>query len=193
MAYTTNNPNVDVAGGTLGTTIADGADVAQGATTDAAVTTDVNATNSSKLRGLVKILADVWDSVNDRLKVDGSGVTQPVSGTVTANQGTAGGVAWPVKGDKTNNGQAPGVTNLGTLPAIATAAAPSYTEGQQVGLSTDLAGTLRSTTGGGSGSSGAIVVRDGANNQRVYDQTLQRAIEDLTEEVRELSRRIFEE
>lgn len=47
------------------------------------------------------------------------------------------------RGDKTSNAQVPGATNLGTLPAIATAAVPSYTEGQQVGLSTDLAGKLR--------------------------------------------------
>jgi hypothetical protein len=64
-------------------TIADGADAAEGFTTDAAVVSDANGTVSSKLRGLVKIFADVWDSVNHRLKVDGSGVTQPVSGTVT--------------------------------------------------------------------------------------------------------------
>lgn len=72
-------------------TIADGADVVEGATVDAAVVTDVNGTVSGKLRGLVKILAAVWDSVNGRLKVDGSGVTQPVSGTVTANPATAAG------------------------------------------------------------------------------------------------------
>ena len=60
-------------------TIADGADVAQGATTDVAVTGDNAGTLSAKLRGLNKLFANVWDSVNGRLKVDGSGVTQPVS------------------------------------------------------------------------------------------------------------------
>jgi hypothetical protein len=60
--------------------IADGADVTEGALADAAVVTDSNGTLSGKIRGLVKILADVWDSINHRLKVDGSGVTQPVSG-----------------------------------------------------------------------------------------------------------------
>lgn len=69
-------------GGGGAVTIADGADVAEGATTDAAVTTDVAGTVSGKLRGLVKILGSVWDSVNSRLKVDGSGVTQPVSGSL---------------------------------------------------------------------------------------------------------------
>ena len=64
-------------------TIADGADVTQGAIADAAVSSDAPGTVSAKLRGLVKIQASVWDSVNGRLKVDGSGVIQPVSGTVS--------------------------------------------------------------------------------------------------------------
>jgi hypothetical protein len=70
-------------------TIADGADVTQGAIADAAVTSDVNGTLSAKLRGLVKILADAWDSANHRIKVDGSGVTQPVSGTVSVTNFTS--------------------------------------------------------------------------------------------------------
>ena len=80
-------------------TIADGADVAEGATTDAAVTGDNTGSVSAKLRGLSKILADVWDSVNHWLKVSIQNTsiavtgtfwqaTQPVSGTVTANAGT---------------------------------------------------------------------------------------------------------
>src|SRR3954466_5157023 len=83
--------------------IQDGSDVAQGTTTDTAVTGDNPGTQAAKLRGLAKILADIWDSVNHRIKVDGSGVTQtvigsvnvsnfpgtqPVSGTVTTNAGT---------------------------------------------------------------------------------------------------------
>lgn len=68
-------------GGGGAVTVADGADVTQGALADAAVVTDANGTLSGKLRGLVKILASVWDSINGRLKVDGSAVTQPVSGT----------------------------------------------------------------------------------------------------------------
>lgn len=48
-----------------------------------------------------------------------------------------------VAGSETNNGAAPGTNDVGTLPAVATAAAPSYTEGRQVALSTNLAGTLR--------------------------------------------------
>lgn len=40
-----------------------------GTTADAAVSTDTTGTLSGKLRGLVKILADVWDSTTGRLKV----------------------------------------------------------------------------------------------------------------------------
>jgi hypothetical protein len=65
--------------GTFATSTADGANAALGTTTDPAVASDANGTLSGKLRGLVKILADVWDSTNHRLKVDGSAVTQPVS------------------------------------------------------------------------------------------------------------------
>lgn len=79
--------------------VKDGNDVTEGAKADTAIT-DSTTTNTkmSFLKGVVKILADIWDSVNHRIKVDGSGVTQPVSGTfwqatqpvsgtVTANQG----------------------------------------------------------------------------------------------------------
>lgn len=69
-------------GGGGAVTVADGANVVEGTTTDAAVTTDVVGTLSAKLRGLVKILGSVWDSANGRLKVDGSAVTQPVSGSL---------------------------------------------------------------------------------------------------------------
>ena len=50
-------------------TVADGADVTIGAIADAAVASDTTGTISGKLRGLVKILANVWDSGNSRLNV----------------------------------------------------------------------------------------------------------------------------
>jgi hypothetical protein len=68
-------------------------------------------------------------------KVDASG------STVAATQSGT----WSVVGTKTNNTAAPGADNFGVLPAIATAIAPSYTEGNLVGLSTDLAGAIRIT------------------------------------------------
>jgi hypothetical protein len=69
----------------------------------------------------------------------GGGTAIPVSGTVTITpSGTQ-----TVAGNKTNNNAAPGATNVGTLPAIANAAAPVWTEGDQVALSVDLAGNQR--------------------------------------------------
>lgn len=53
-----------------------------GATTDAAVTGDNTGTVSAKLRGLSKIVADVWDSVGHTLKISGSlATTPPAAGT----------------------------------------------------------------------------------------------------------------
>lgn len=50
-----------------------------------------------------------------------------------------------VAGTKTNNNATPGATNLGVLGAIANTLSPSFTEGNQVGLSVDLSGNLRTT------------------------------------------------
>ena len=52
---------------------------------------------------------------------------------------------WSFLGTKSNNAGAPGASNLGTLPAVAMAGGPSYTEGNQVALSTDLSGNLRAS------------------------------------------------
>jgi len=71
-----------IGGGGGPVTIADGADVAEGATTDAAVTTDAAGTVSSKLRGLVKILGDVWDSVNHLLRVSIQNASIAVTGSL---------------------------------------------------------------------------------------------------------------
>jgi len=92
------------------------------------------------------------------LQVDGSGVTQPVSGTVTANAGTGN---FNVVGTKSNNGGVPGATNLGTLPGVATAAAPTYTEGNQVSVSTDLSGSTRTNV------TNTVTVTDGAGAMNV--------------------------
>lgn len=54
----------------------------EGTTTDAAVTGDNSGTFSAKLRGLSKILSDVWDSVNHRFHVNVD------AGSITANAGT---------------------------------------------------------------------------------------------------------
>jgi len=83
-------------------------------------------------------------TVGGALMVDASGTIQLVSGTITANQGTS---PWVVTGNLTHNNAAPAATELGVLPALANAAAPTYTEGKQVLLSTDLTGALRVNVG----------------------------------------------
>lgn len=71
---------VSSGGGGGAATIADGADVAEGATTDTAITGDNTGTVSGKLRGLTKIFADVWDSVNHWLKVSVQGSVATTTG-----------------------------------------------------------------------------------------------------------------
>lgn len=78
--------------------------------------------------------------------VTGTGGTFPAtqSGTWTVQPGnTANTTAWLVAGGKTNNNAAPGATNFGVLPCVATTTAPSYTTTNQVGCSTDLFGATR--------------------------------------------------
>ena len=81
------------------------------------------------------------------LSSDQSAIPASQSGTWTVQPGnTANTTAWRVEGQKTNNNAAPGANNVGTLPAVATASNPTYTEGNQVTLSTSLDGTLRVTS-----------------------------------------------
>lgn len=98
------------------------------------------------------------DANTQALHVDGSKVTQPVSiatmpttpVTGTFFQGTqpvslASVPSHPVTGALTNNNAAPGATNQGALTVLANAANPSLTEGNQVLISSDLLGSLRTT------------------------------------------------
>lgn len=64
--------------------------------------------------------------------------------TTAVTQATAANLNATVVGTKTNNNAAPGATNVGALGAIANAAAPSWTEGNQVLASVDLSGRQRS-------------------------------------------------
>lgn len=66
-------------------------------------------------------------------------------GNVFVRQTTAANLNATVVGTKTNNNAVPGATNIGALVGIANAAAPSYSEGDQVLLSTDLSGSMRIT------------------------------------------------
>lgn len=85
--------------GTVAGTVIDGGNVVEGVTTDAAVTTDVSGTISAKLRGLVKIFADVWDSVNHALGIK-PGTTSLASATANA---TAPLAVQAMVSDGTNN------------------------------------------------------------------------------------------
>lgn len=66
--------------------------------------------------------------------------TNVTGGTITTITNTV-----TVAGAKTNNNAAPGATNVGALTALANASAPSWTEGNLVALSVDLAGAQRIT------------------------------------------------
>lgn len=73
-----------------------------------------------------------------------------------------------ITGGLTNNNAAPSTTNVGALTAVATAASPSLTEGNQTALSQNLTGNLRVTLqqiGGQALSTGNGVT--GAGSQRV--------------------------
>lgn len=89
-----------------------------------------------------------------------TGSTTAVTGNVTVIQGTGTNLHTVVDsgttaisgtvttaGAKTNNSAAPGATNLGVLPALANAATPSWSEGNQVAASTDLNGAVRTAPG----------------------------------------------
>lgn len=60
----------------------------EGTTADAAITTNAVGTISGKLRGLVAILANVWDSVNSRLNVAVASSALPTGAATAANQVT---------------------------------------------------------------------------------------------------------
>lgn len=68
---------------------------------------------------------------------------RPTVVTVEAGSTCPIGTPCVVVGNKSNNAVVPGSTNLGVLPCLANAAAPSWTEGFQVVCSEDLAGNLR--------------------------------------------------
>jgi|SRR5665213_449309 len=61
-----------------------------------------------------------------------------------------------VTGTLTNNNAAPAATNIGVLPAVANAANPTWTEGDQVLLSEDLSGHLRVVATGAAAKGGAV-------------------------------------
>src|SRR5271170_5192542 len=69
-----------------------------------------------------------------------------ITGTVAVTQSTS---PWVVAGGLTHNNAVPAANNIGALVGVASAAAPTYTTGDQVLLSTDLAGNLRTLSTAG--------------------------------------------
>ena len=69
-------------------------------------------------------------------------VTLAVGGTVNIAS-IASSITLSVQGAKTNNSAAPGATNIGALTVLANAAAPTWSEGDLVLSSSDLAGNSR--------------------------------------------------
>lgn len=78
--------------------------------------------------------------------MDGFGTVKIAASQNEVTQGND--VPWQMQGAKTNNSAAPGTTNIGTLPAVATTSAPTYTSGNQAALSTNTGGGLRVTLDG---------------------------------------------
>lgn len=133
--------------GTAGTPSTDVITV-QGATSGTAVKVDGSAVTQPVGGTVAATQSGTWtiqpgNTANTTAwKVDGSAVTQPVSAsTLPLPTGAATSANQPAL--KSDNGGAPGATNEGVLPAVANAAPPSKTEGNQSSLSIDLAGNLR--------------------------------------------------
>lgn len=77
-----------------------------------------------------------------RLLVDGSGVTQPVSGTVTANQGTT---PWTIQGDSASGASKAG--NPVQIGGVFNTTQPTVTTGQTVEAQSTARGALIVSTG----------------------------------------------
>lgn len=114
------------------------------------------------------------------LRIDGSGVTQPVSGTVTANAGT--GNFTVVQATASNlraqtAAESTTATSTGTIAALmggaVTTAAPTYTTGQMDPLSLTTAGALRVDGSGVTQPvSGTVTANIGTTNGLALDTTL---------------------
>lgn len=73
------------------------------------------------------------------------GVNVDANNNLQIGQATAANLNATIVGTKTNNNATPGTNNIGALVGLANAVAPTYTEGDQVLLSTDLSGNVRIT------------------------------------------------
>jgi len=107
------------------------------------------------------------------VNIQDGGNSITVDGTVTSNQGA---IPWAQTGTLTHNNAIPGTNNIGVLPALANASAPTYIEGDQVLLSTTLGGALR-ISGSISASSSATATENEptyteADTTAAFSQTL---------------------
>lgn len=120
-------------------------------------------TNEAQINGVTPLMGNgVTGTGSQRVTIASDNTAFSVNATLSAettkvigtvNQGTSPWVVSltsttitgtvTVAGGKTNNNAAPGATNIGALIGIANAAAPTYTEGDQVLSSLDLAGNTR--------------------------------------------------
>jgi hypothetical protein len=152
-AGTTINPAEDYAQGS--TTSGENNILAGGATTTAAPTYVTGTTNPLSLDtlGNLRVTSSAVALQNVNLtEIGGAAITLgqtteagSIPVTIASNQSPL-----TVSGNLTNNNAAPIADNFGVLPALANAAHPTWTEGDQVLLSEDLSGNLRVITGTGS-------------------------------------------
>lgn len=163
---------VAMAGGGSAVSIANGADVAEGAIADAAVTGDNDGTVNAHLRGLDKILADVWDSGNNRLKVGVQNATIAVtqSGTWTVQPGnTANTTPWLVTGSGTAGSAATGVLTVQGIASMT----PLLVNGS--GSTQPVSGTV-TVTQGTAANLNATVVQGTATNLKAQAECYQGGI-----------------
>jgi len=109
------------------------------------------------------------------LRVDGSNVTQPISGSVTANLGTLNGAALDATLAKLTitQGTALGSNTVALMGASVTTAAPTYTNGQISPLNMTTAGLLRvDASGTTQGISGTVTANIGTSGSLALDATL---------------------
>lgn len=129
-------------------------------------------------------------TASNALKVDGSAVTQPVSGTVTANIGTTNGLSLDtsVNGILVSQGSTTSGEKGPLIQGAVTASTPSYTTAQTSPLSLTTTGALRTdssavtqpvsgtvTANAGSGTftvSGTVTANMGTTNGLALDTTL---------------------
>jgi len=106
--------------------------------------TDTNSGNKSAGTQRI-VLATDQPQLTNALKVDGSAVTQPVSGTITANIGTTNGLALDtsVNGILLSQGSTTSGQKGALVQGAVTTNAPSYTTAQTSPLSLDASGLLR--------------------------------------------------